>query len=91
MCLLYFSGSRTGMIHHHDVRVADHLVGRLAGHTQEVCGLKWSPDGRYLASGGNDNMLNIWPVVTGQHFSETSPIYTFTQHQAAVKVMQNVS
>jgi cell division cycle 20, cofactor of APC complex len=29
-------------------------------HTQEVCGLKWSPDGSYLASGGNDNALLIW-------------------------------
>lgn len=33
---------------------------RLAGHRQEVCGLKWSPDGQYLASGGNDNRLHVW-------------------------------
>lgn len=29
-----FSGSRSGAIHHHDVRVAEHLVGTLNGHTQ---------------------------------------------------------
>lgn len=49
------SGSRSGIIHHHDVRVADHHVGTLKIHEQEVCGLKWSHDGRYLASGANDN------------------------------------
>uniref|UniRef100_A0A7M4FHY6 Cell division cycle 20 n=1 Tax=Crocodylus porosus TaxID=8502 RepID=A0A7M4FHY6_CROPO len=29
------SGARTGHIHHHDVRVAEHHVATLAGHTQE--------------------------------------------------------
>jgi cell division cycle protein 20 (cofactor of APC complex) len=81
------SGSRSGYIHHHDVRVADHLVGSLAGHSQEVCGLKWSPDGKCLASGGNDNLLNIWPADPGMYYSSSTPIYTFDQHQAAVKAV----
>jgi len=79
------SGSRSGYIHHHDVRVAQHLVGSLAAHQQEVCGLKWSPDGKYLASGGNDNLLNIWPADPGTFSSSATPVYTFNQHQAAVK------
>ena len=33
---------------------------RLTGHQQEVCGLKWSPSGGQLASGGNDNLLHVW-------------------------------
>lgn len=41
-----------------------------------MCGLKWSPDGRYLASGGNDNMLNIWSAVPGQMHSQPQPLYT---------------
>ncbi|XP_067892470.1 cell division cycle protein 20 homolog [Heterodontus francisci] len=80
------SGCRTGQIHHHDVRVAQHHVSTLVGHTQEVCGLKWSPDGRYLASGGNDNLLNIWPSAAGND-AEYSPLHTFTQHQGAVKAV----
>nr|XP_014352156.1 PREDICTED: cell division cycle protein 20 homolog [Latimeria chalumnae] len=80
------SGSKTGFIHHHDVRVADHHVATLAGHTQEVCGLKWSPDGRYLASGGNDNMVNVWPC-TPSNNAEHSPLHTFTQHQGAIKAI----
>jgi len=79
------SGSRSGFIHHHDVRVAQHLVGSLAAHQQEVCGLKWSPDGKYLASGGNDNLLNIWPADPGTFYTSGTPVYTFSQHQAAVK------
>lgn len=29
------------------------------GHTQEVCGLRWSCDHQLLASGGNDNKVSI--------------------------------
>lgn len=55
------SGSKSGLIFHHDVRVPEHHVGTLNGHEgHEVCGLKWSPDGKYLASGANDNKVNIW-------------------------------
>ena len=78
------SGSRTGVIHQHDVRVAQHHVGTLAAHTQEVCGLQWSTDGRHLASGANDNLLCLWDrAVTGH---SVAPVFTLNQHQAAVKV-----
>lgn len=65
--------------------MAEHHVATLTGHTQEVCGLKWSLDGRYLASGGNDNLVNIWPSVQGDS-GDFTPVQTFTQHQGAVKV-----
>lgn len=78
------SGSRSGAIHHHDVRVPDHHVGSLIEHTQEVCGLTWSPDGRHLASGGNDNVVNVWDTTLA--LEGVSPVQTFTHHLAAVKV-----
>lgn len=78
------SGSRSGHIHHHDVRVAEHHVATLSGHSQEVCGLRWAPDGRHLASGGNDNLVNVWPSAPGE--GGWVPLQTFTQHQGAVKV-----
>lgn len=81
------SGCRSGAIHHHDVRVAGHHVGSLTGHVQEVCGLKWQPGGQYLASGGNDNMVYVWPNTTSSMDSANiRPVYNFSQHQAAVKV-----
>ncbi|KAM3654355.1 cell division cycle protein 20 homolog [Ammospiza maritima maritima] len=78
------SGARTGHIHHHDVRVAEHHVATLAGHTHEVCGLKCSLDGCYLASGGNDNLANVWPCTQGG-CGDFAPVQTFTQHQGSVK------
>ena len=84
--LFYFSGCRSGAIHHHDVRVAQHHVSTLQGHTQEVCGLKWNSNGTLLASGGNDNLLNIWKANSGSLLTETEPVYTFNEHQSAVKV-----
>ncbi|GFO48897.1 cell division cycle protein 20 homolog [Plakobranchus ocellatus] len=77
------SGSRTGAIHHHDVRVAQHQVAELIHHNQEVCGLSWAPDGRHLASGGNDNLVNVW----GNQIGPQQPLYTFSDHQAAVKAI----
>ncbi|PZC84082.1 hypothetical protein B5X24_HaOG205804 [Helicoverpa armigera] len=79
------SGARDGNIVHHDVRQRDHAVATIHAHTQEICGLKWSPDGKCLASGGNDNLLNIWPIAQGQHYSQTQHLYSFNQHLAAVK------
>ncbi|KAM3654185.1 cell division cycle protein 20 homolog [Ammospiza maritima maritima] len=84
-CILS-SGARTGHIHHHDVRVAEHHVATLAGHTQEVCGLRWSLDGHYLASGGNDSLANVWPCTQGGG-GDFAPVQTFTQHQGAVKAV----
>lgn len=74
------TGSRTGDIHLHDVRVADHHIKTLRSHTQEVCGLAWSPDGRFLASGANDNIVNIWTADGTLHKQ-------LTEHTAAVKAL----
>lgn len=75
------SGSKDASIIHHDVRIASHIAARLCGHQQEVCGLQWSADGSQLASGGNDNILNIW-----DGFSST-PKFSLGGHQAAVKAV----
>ncbi|KAG9063613.1 ubiquitin-protein transferase activating protein [Linnemannia hyalina] len=54
------SGCRDGSIWNHDVRVHNHKVAELSNHTNEVCGLTWRSDGMQLASGANDNIVNIW-------------------------------
>jgi len=81
------SGSRTGTILHSDVRVPDHLVSRSEHHTQEVCGLTWSDDGKYLASGGNDNIVCVWSSRGGQLFANPSPHLVLSEHQAAVRAL----
>ena len=57
----------------------------LVHHQQEVCGLAWAPDGRFLASGGNDNHALVWDTNLGH---EVAPLHAFTTHQAAVKVKE---
>ena len=80
------SGGRDGKVVHHDVRVARHKVGTGIKHTQEVCGLEWSPDGNTLASGGNDNQLCVWDA-SGITTSGGGLRWTGTEHQAAVKAL----
>lgn len=83
------SGGRDSVILHHDVRIAEHKVGTLRGHAQEVCGLKWSPSGTQLASGGNDNILNIWDdrYTASSNGLCDQPMFRLDQHQAAVKAL----
>ncbi|EJD41517.1 WD40 repeat-like protein [Auricularia subglabra TFB-10046 SS5] len=83
------SGCGDGSIWHHDVRVARHKVQELLGHTGEVCGLKWRQDGELLASGGNDNVVNIWDARIGEVATQRLADAKFTKrnHTAAVKAI----
>lgn len=83
------TGTFSGAITHHDVRQQQHVVARLEGHSQQVCGLKWSADGSQLASGGNDNLVKVWDMQSqggNTSFSER-PRFTFDAHCAAVKAL----
>lgn len=62
-------GGRDQEIRHLDIRLPcdvykrqSSAVGLFSFHTHEVCGLKWDSSGRFLASGGNDNILCIWDI-----------------------------
>jgi cell division cycle 20, cofactor of APC complex len=76
-----------GSIWHHDVRVARHKVMELLGHNGEVCGLTWRADGELLASGGNDNVVNIWDGRVGDVTEGSRGVVRWTKrnHTAAVK------
>ncbi|KAF8061490.1 WD40-repeat-containing domain protein [Lyophyllum atratum] len=83
------SGCGDGSIWHHDVRVPRHKVMELLGHTGEVCGVKWRADGELLASGGNDNVVNIWDGRLGDvgEGARGSAKWTKRNHTAAVKAI----
>ena len=76
---LLASGSRDGNVSIWDPRVGQ--VGSYRAHSQEICGLKWSPDGSYIASGGNDNKLSVFAS------KMDSQIVRFHEHKAAVKAI----
>jgi len=79
------SGSGDHSIVNRDVRQKKAFLSRWDNaHAQEVISLKWSPDGTQLASGGNDNLLNLWDhqkVNGGSAF----PSLSLAEHTAAVK------
>lgn len=79
---ILLSGSRDRSILQRDIRTPCIVPDRkLEAHKQEVCGLKWSPDNQYLASGGNDNKLFIWNMHSSQ------PCQAYHEHGAAVKAI----
>lgn len=77
---LLLSGSRDQQVLLFDVRSAKKPVKTYKDHTQEVCGLKWSPDGLYFASGGNDNMMYVYSPKTDLPLMKK-------QHKAAVRAI----
>ncbi|OJJ44050.1 hypothetical protein ASPZODRAFT_135495 [Penicilliopsis zonata CBS 506.65] len=38
------------------------LLAKVSAHKQQICGLAWSPDGVYLATGGNDNACLLFEI-----------------------------
>ena len=76
------TGNSQGLVHHHDVRVPHSIQAVSRGHSSNVCGLKWSFDGTQLASGGNDNLVNIWDARASQR-----PKFTMSEHSGAVKAL----
>eukprot|EP00299_Pterocystis_sp_00344_P019811 c9798_g1_i2.p1 GENE.c9798_g1_i2~~c9798_g1_i2.p1 ORF type:complete len:509 (+),score=118.59 c9798_g1_i2:46-1527(+) len=80
-CMLT-SGSRDHKILNRDTTSPSQFTSVLSGHKQEVCGLKWSPDGTHLASGGNDNKLLLWSAARQNTFYRK-----YSEHTAAVKAI----
>lgn len=51
------------------------LLAKISAHTQKVCGLSWSPDDTYLATGGNDNsclLFDLREIITLQEIQSAS-------------------
>ncbi|ETV95953.1 hypothetical protein, variant [Aphanomyces invadans] len=77
------SGSRDASIAHHDLRLRQPTLPiRSQGHDQEVCGLAFAGNGTSLASGGNDNVVNIWDLKQVHR-----PVHRLMEHSAAVKAL----
>jgi WD40 repeat protein len=56
---------------HFQIRVIKALTGEevfiYKGHTGYVHALAWSPDGRYIASGGEDTTIQVWQLQQESH------------------------
>ena len=52
-------------------------------HSQEITGIKWSPEGEFLLSGGNDNKIIIWDIK-----KNNIPLHIFNKaHKSAVRAL----
>ena len=79
-------------IQDHGYRGSIEYLAKVSVHTQQICGLAWSPDGSCFATGGNDNLCCLfdvqdiletpWPI---EDF-KSRPRHTWT-HEAAVKAV----
>ena len=96
------SGSKDKLIKNFDVRSPDAEISKIHQHKQEVCALKYSPEGDLLSSGGNDNVAYIWDVrklnnkllnisnlnnINNNEYSTIKPFAINNYHNAAVKAM----
>ncbi|KAJ2162016.1 substrate-specific activator of APC-dependent proteolysis [Coemansia sp. RSA 552] len=97
------TGGRDKRIYNYDTRLREGaVISTYYGHSQEVCGLRWSPDKVQLASGGNDNQLLIWdtrftpldsrvssyhPEIAPGARAFRRPLFRLTEHSAAVKAL----
>jgi len=77
---MLLTGSRDTTIRMNDLRVPKSTVKIYDQHKQEVCGLKWSPDAQYFASGGNDNNMFVFSPKTEFPLMKKS-------HKAAVRAL----
>ena len=96
------SGSKDKLIKSFDVRISDGEISNIHQHKQEVCSLKYSPEGDLLSSGGNDNVAYIWDVrklnnklinisnlidANNNECYTNKPLLVNNYHSAAVKAM----
>ena len=96
------SGSKDKLIKSFDVRSPEGEIWKIRQHKQEVCALKYSPEGDLLSSGGNDNVSYIWDVrklnnkllnisnlncINDNDCNTIKPYSVNNYHTAAVKAM----
>lgn len=63
--------------HDHTIRIWDvsngSVVAVLAGHTERVSTVAWSPNGGFIASGGEDGLVRIWRATDGREMGTMGP------------------
>ena len=84
-----YSGSKDTSIISHDVRIKNNLVMKLSGgHSKEVCTIKWNSDFKYLASGGNDNLVCLWDI-RGKFNQNNNSFWDFLSSESDDEEIEN--
>jgi len=70
--LTMFEGARKFV---REAVVEGKFLGSAGGHGRSVTGLAVSPDGKWLASEGEDQRIRIWRIATGECVAEPRPAH----------------
>ena len=79
---VFACGHKRGSISIHDIRCSNNLKSESKTHSSTVCGLKYCPNGKYIASGGNDDKVMIWDTCYMD-----KPIHILRSHKAGVRAI----
>ena len=63
------------------------LICQLEGARRDICGLTWSHNDRYLASGSDEGVVSIWDIRTLSQSPKVKPLLSIRAHNAAVKAL----
>ncbi|MGV3606580.1 MAG: protein kinase domain-containing protein [Planctomycetaceae bacterium] len=63
--ILYASPAGRTFVRAYNTKTGEQLI-KFLGHEREVLSIAYSPDGRWVASGGRDCTTRIWDVATGK-------------------------
>lgn len=67
-----------------DTRAEPRAFQTCQGHRGRLCGLKWSPSGRQLASGGDDGLVCIWELSMA---SSNRWLHRYNNHKGSAKAL----
>lgn len=73
-------GTQCGKLLHYDT-VNQKIMSEIDAHKGEICGMKWSCDYKYLATGSNDTTVKIWKL------RFPTPKVTINAHTSAIKAL----
>lgn len=64
------------------------LLAKISAHSQQICGMAWSPDDRLLATGGNDNVCLLFELreIVHSSFTDASTFPVSTDSSGGVGV-----
>ena len=77
---IFCCGDNRSSVYTIDIRCKSYVT-KWIDHSDKVIGLKWSPSGRYIISGGNDNKLIVKDFCNRKNVLETY------KHKAAIKAL----
>jgi cell division cycle protein 20 (cofactor of APC complex) len=80
-------GRKDGRVSLFDLR-SPKEIRQTRGHKRHVHGVKWSPDGKYLATGDHSGTVHIWDQRTTNYFTSGDK-KLLAKHDGPVKVKSN--